>query len=336
MLNMLHLSQKETDVLIFTPAYRERLATLGNLQIVSHANKLSLAERLKLIGSCDVLITSWGSSPVPAEIASQSGKLRYICHVTGTLREFIPLEVIESDIPVTNWGNAPADFIAEGAMTLLLATLKDLHAVIHSVRAGGWKREQEQFVGGTLRGLRVGLYGLGFIGQRFVELIRPFGCEMNVYDPFVKELPNGCRPVHSLTKLFQSSDAVVINAALNSETEKSVNRDMLALLPDQGIVVNTARGDIIDQGALFDELRSGRLRAGLDVLANDDCLLPDDEARKWSNCILTAHQIERSAWPEEDALIREAHEISLDNIARFSRGEPLRFRMDVRRYGLST
>ncbi len=108
------------------------------------------------------------------------------------------------------------------------------------------------------------------------------------------------------------------------------------MLPDQGIVINTARGAIIDQAALFDELRSGRLRAGLDVLWPDD-LPADHQARQWENLIWTCHEFAGSPWPSEGAKgIVKHYRVHLDNIRAFVDGGPLQFVIDEVRYSRMT
>lgn len=335
-MKLLHLAEREMRF-PFSGSFREQLESLGELTIVTGASELSLTEQLRLIQSCDVLLTAWGSSSVPSEVVDDPGNLKYICNVTGTMRSFVPIKVIQSVIPVTNWGDAPADLVAEGAMTLLLAVMKDLPVVRERVRDGHWGVNDREVVGGTLRGLNVGIYGLGVIGRRFVELIRPFGSVLCVFDPFVTTLPTGCTAVPTLEALFRRSEAIVIQAGLTNETHHSITADLLALLPNQGILINTARGGIIDQEALFAELESGRLRAGLDVLDDPDRLDPNHKARQWDNLILTNHQIDRSRWPAgESRLVLEAQRICLQNLRRFLNHEPLQFVMDERRYQLST
>jgi len=136
--------------------------------------------------------------------------------------------------------------------------------------------------------------------------------------------------------LFAASQAVVIHAGLTAETRASVTAERLAVLPDHGVVINTVRGGIVDQEALFAELRSGRLRAGLDVL-EPDRLPGGHEARQWENCLFTAHNIARQ-WPGADAgtRLQPMHHVCLDNLQRFARGEPLRFTYDRARWLHST
>jgi phosphoglycerate dehydrogenase-like enzyme len=221
-------------------------------------------------------------------------------------------------------------------MALLLAAMKDLH--YHVVRSRGkLPRGAAPPAGGTLEDTNVGVYGLGVIGRRFVAMLRPFGAIIRVYDPYVDDVPEGCVRVDSLEELFSQSQIIVIHAGLTDETRHSVTAELLAMLPDHGIVINTARGGIVDQEALFAELRSGRLRAGLDV-TEPEPLPARHPVRRCLNCIITPHCIGTS-WAEDAAQpqrLGTMHRNCLDNLRRFARGEPLRFVMDRERYLRST
>jgi phosphoglycerate dehydrogenase-like enzyme len=200
-------------------------------------------------------------------------------------------------------------------------------------RLGGWKIDRASH-GGSLEGLNVGVFGCGMIGRRFIELLRPFRAVIRVFDPYLDEPVDGAERVTSLDELFEMSEAIVVHAVWTPETDKVINAERLAKLPDHAVVVNTARGGIIDQDALFAELRSGRLRAALDVL-EPDTLPADHPARQWENLILTAHQV-GMGWPRERPRMGRMHEIALDNLRRWRDGRPLRFVMDPVRYRRST
>ena len=335
-MHLLHIAAHEPVGSIWNDLFRDALSRFGTLDVVAGGAGMTDAERARRIREADVLLTGWGAAAVPTELAREPGRLGYICHVTGGMRDMVPLEVIEAGIPVTNWGDAPADGVAEGAMALLLTVLKDLRHQTRVVESGGWGMDMGTH-GGSLRGGRVGVYGCGAIGRRFVELLRPFGAEIAVFDPHAPTLPEGCRRVDSLEALFQGAQVVVIHAGLNDATRGSVTAALLAMLPRHGIVINTARGGIVDQDALFRELASGRLRAGLDVL-EPDSLPPDHPARGWENLVLSCHRIEYP-WPsfgEAPTRLTPMQEIALENIGRYAAGEPLRFRMTPERYALST
>ncbi|MFH1568342.1 MAG: NAD(P)-dependent oxidoreductase [Gemmatimonadota bacterium] len=335
---LLHLAAGAANPRAWTQPFRRALAEVGRLEVAEDGDRLSDAEAAARLRRCRILITSWGARPVPAELAADPGQLEYVCHLTGQMRDVVPLELVESAIPVTNWGDAQAAAVAEGAVTLLLAAVKGLRRRIEVVTAGGWQPQADHY-SRTLRGLRVGIYGLGFIGRQFVGMLRGFGPELMVYDPFVSELPAGCRRAASLEELFGWSQAVAIHAGLTDQTRGSVSAALLARLPDNAIVINTARGGIVDQEALFAELARGRLLAGLDVLDGDDRLPADHPARRWPNLILSAHSLSRQ-YPEDfdnpDRELEPMHLICLDNLRRHLAGQPRRFAMDRERYLLST
>jgi len=303
------------------------------LEVIEHWDALTPEELARLIRGSDLLILS-RAPRMPDELAADPGRLKYICYLHGTMNRVIGLPVIRSSIKVTNWGNAMELGLAESSMTLLLAVFKDLPRRIMAVRTGGGRGIRN--MGSHVAGLNVGIYGFGFAGRAFAKLLQPFDAVIRVFDPYAAGLPDCCRRVHSLHELFAASQAIVIHAGLTPETRHSVSRELLALLPDQGIVINTARGAIVDQEALFDELRAGRLRAGLDVLWPDD-LPVDHEARQWENLIWTCHQFTGEPWPSEGVEgILKQYRNHLDNIRAFCEGKPLQFVIDEVRYSRMT
>lgn len=336
-MKLLHLAAQGASRDIWLEPFCAGLRELGELEIIENSAERSADELAALIRACDILLTSWGAAPVPASLAADSGRLKYICHVTGTVRGCIPLEVIDAGIPVTNWGDAPALDIAEGALALMLAAMKDLRSHTARLAAGGWREGTGDLPAGRLRGTPVGIYGCGAIGRVFVELVRPLRPVISIFDPYIAELPAGCARVDSLDELFSQSRIVVIHAGLSDETRGSVTAEHLALLADDSIVVNTARGAIIDHKALFAELASGRLRAGLDV-TDPEPLPPEHPARQYTNCVITPHYA-YAPWKllaGEEPQMERLHEVCLENVARFARGESLEFVMDRERYLRST
>jgi phosphoglycerate dehydrogenase-like enzyme len=336
-MKLLHVAHGQANPGVWTDPFRRALAELGEFEVVEDGASLSEDALLGRLRQADVVLGAWGTVLMPDALAAAPGRVRYLCNVTGTVRPFVSLAHIEAGVPVTNWGDLPAHPIAEGAVCLLLAALKDLHAQIVSMRAGGWALDGSRY-GGSLQGLNVGIYGFGVIGRRFAEMLQPFGCALRAYDPYVEEFPPYVTRVASLEELFSRSEAVSVHVGLNDTTRGSVTAELLARLPRHGVVVNTARGDVIDQEALFAELRSGRLRAALDVLAGPDNLPPEHPGRTWENLTLTGHSIARG-WPDDGqppTQLDPVQEVCLDNLRRFRDGQPLRFLMGRQRFLLST
>lgn len=333
-----HIAAGPANPFVWCKQFRDSLAKFGELDLVEHAGDWSEARLAERMRQADILVTSWGAASLPDALIGDRGRLRYVHHVNGTLRGLVSAGLLQAGLPVSN-GIVPGAYdVAEGAVCLLLSAMKDLHAHIQTVRRDGWRLDPLT-TGGGIYGLNVGLYGFGAIGRRFAELLRPFGCTLRVFDPFVKSYPDYVRPVPTLTELFRDSEAVCIHAAMTVATKGTVTRELLALLPRHGVLINTARGGIVDQAALFDELRTGRLRAGLDVLAGDGDDLPGGhEARTWENLILTGHQI-ASGWPtdgQEPRRLHPVHEYTLENIRRFRDGEPILSLVDADVFSRST
>lgn len=338
MTRFVHMAAGKVQPRAWTRPFVAQLQELGDIEIVEHSKMLSDAEAAARIRDSQVLITSWGSRMTPTELASDPGRLQYVCHLTGGMRDMIPLELVESDIPVTNWGNAQARAVAEGAVLLLLASLKGLRERIDHIEAGEWRPSETEFRSGMMFDLPLGVYGCGFIGRTFIDMVRAFQPRIRVFDPFTASIPDGCERVDSLQALFQGSRAVAIHAGWTTETAGSVTAELLACLPDGGILINTARGAIVDQDALFAELASGRLRAGLDVLVPPEQLPADHPARRFPNLVLSAHSLSQP-FPKDyvsDDAFEPMHHICLDNVRRHLAGDTLQFRMDRERYELST
>ena len=336
MLKMLHVTNRRSQIASDGP-FANALRELGELVLLEQARELSDDEVLAQMRTADVLITNWATRRIPDALAEDPGKVRYILNIGGTCNAPVPIEVIRAGISVTNWGDTPARAVSEGAMSLLLAVLKDLRGRTAGVVEGKtWGAGRLGLASGTLCGTKVGLYGCGVIGQRFVKQVAAFEPELLVYDPYAKELPEACRRVESMDALFGESEVVVIWAGLSDETRGSVTAELLAKLPDHAIIINCARGEIIDQDALFAELKAGRLRAGLDVLVGDNYLAEGDEAHTWPNLLITCHDINSASWPKRPPQLGYGDKVALDNLKRFIAGEPLKFVMDEARYKLSS
>ncbi len=334
-LNILHVAGEELHSRVWLPPFIEALEQLGNLTLVENGRQLDSDELASLIRRHNVLITNWQVPELPLSLIDNPGQLQYICNVTGSVRKFIPRQFVEKGIPVTNWGIAPAFRIAEAAFALMLAILKDIPARDRLVRKGGWKPSDSIYCG-TLGNARVGIYGFGVIGRSFEKLLRPFNSQVRVYDPYVNDFPETVVPVDSLEELVLETEILVVHAGLSSETKGSISKEILTRLPDHAVIVNTARGALFDQAALFAELESGRLRAALDVLEPD--FLPEDHpARNWPNVIFTAHNLGQiKPLPGAAPAMEEMHEVCLQNITRFLDGKKLRFLVDEKRYDSST
>lgn len=284
----------------------------------------------ELLQEAEIILTGWGTPPLPFDLLSH-GSLSYICNVTGSVRHCISKDFLQKGIPVTNWGDAISLCVAEATLMLMLACSRRLGYVRTQLAAGNWTLAKPRPL--SLCGQKIGLLGFGHIAQNLVRLLAPFRMRIQVFDPYVSDevlQQFGVTRVVGLKTLFSENDIVSLHAGMTNELDGAVNADMLKLMPDDGILINTARGRLINEADLLAELLAGRLWCGLDVFAVEP-LPPDSPFRFLPRCIITPH----TAGPTWNCY-REIGEYTVKNIRRFTRGEPLVSQISLEQYDLMT
>jgi D-3-phosphoglycerate dehydrogenase len=180
--------------------------------------------------------------------------------------------------------NAPA--VAEHTMAVLLALLKDLPGTTARMRTGRWEKTHTR----DADGLTLGIVGYGAIGSRVARLAGAFGTNILAYDPYIPdELPGPGRKLPDLKAMLSQCDAVSVHCPLNDETRGMIGAAELAAMPRGALVVNAARGGIVDEAELQAALAEGQVAgAALDVF-NTEPLPADSAWRTHPNVIATPH-----------------------------------------------
>jgi len=220
-------------------------------------------------------------------------------------------------VVVTNTPGVLTDATADHAMALLLAAARRVAEGDRLVRAAGWKKVDPAFLLGTeVTGKTLGIVGFGRIGQAVARRAAGFSLRILYTSPKEVEFP-GARRV-PLDALLAESDFVSLNTPLTPQTENLLSRERIARMKPGAVVVNTARGAVVDDDALADALESGRLAAaGLDVF-RDEPRVPERYLRL-ENVVLTPH-IGSGTRETRAAMAR----MVLEEVARVARGEPPR------------
>ena len=190
-----------------------------------------------------------------------------------------------------NTPGAMTEATADIALLLMLGAARRGFEAQQLVRKGEWKGwHTTMLLGIDLTGKRLGIFGMGRIGQAVARRARGFGMKIHYYNRsrLPADLEQGATFHSGLESLLKVSDVFSINAPSTPETRGILNAARIALLPDGAVVVNTARGDMIDDAALIAALKSGKLRAaGLDVFAGEPAL--NDEYLSLPNAYLLPH-----------------------------------------------
>jgi len=245
-----------------------------------------LAERAHDV---DAIITCWGAPHVDMSVVGAAPKLRIIAHAAGSVKGLIAEEVWDAGITVTNAASVMGVYVGEFALLVTLALLRSLPKYTHGATAGAW---DGLACDGweTLIGKRVGLIGLGHTARSFIRFLAPFDCELVGYDPYVspeKASELGVLLV-SLDELLSTSKVISLHAPITEETKGMLDAPKLKLIPDGAVFINTARGVLVDHDALYEELKTGRFKAALDV-TQPEPLPPDHPLRRLPNVLLTPH-----------------------------------------------
>jgi len=238
----------------------------------------------------DALITR-GDIRVTREIMEASPRLRVV-GVHGVGCDHVDLQAAgELGKIVFNTPSALTATVAEMTLALMLSLIRRVVSADRAVRAGGWARKYRDLVGSELMGKTVGIVGLGRIGSAVARRLKPFGVELLYHDVVGREELEAELSVRrvELDTLLRTSDIITLHTPLTPQTRGLISRRELDLMKDGVYLVNMARGKVVDQRALVEALRSGRVAgAALDVF-EDEPLDPTDPLASMDNVILTPH-----------------------------------------------
>jgi phosphoglycerate dehydrogenase-like enzyme len=260
--------------------------------------------------------------PATADMIAQAPKLRLIQKIGVGVNTIDLAAARARGIAVCNMPGTNTRAVAETALLLMLACLRRLPAIDRACREGqGWAVGgglQERV--GELRGRTVGLVGAGMVPRALVPILRGFGAEIVYWSP--REHPELGVPRLELPELLAISDIVPLHLPLVPDTERLIDGAALARMKPGAILVNTARGGLVDEPALVGALKSGQLRAaGLDVFAEEP-VTPDNPLLGLDNVVLMPHV----AWLTPETLDRSL-EVAIENMRRLRDGGELMFRV---------
>lgn len=270
------------------------------------------------IHKADYLLAG-GRLKITRETLDRAVRLKMIQR-SGVGLDALDLDAIkEKGIPLYVNQGVNAESVAEHTLLLILACLRRLPVIDRNTKNGIWKKQEQGVQTAELRGKTVGIIGMGNIARTLVSLLKPFQINILYWNRMRKSLEfeakNNMRFV-GMDELLVGSDIVTLHCALTPETSNLINADSIRRMKDGAILVNTARGGIVDTNALADALKSGKLSyAALDV-HSEEPIPADYPLRELENVILTPH----IAGVTADSFRTMMHD-AFRNIECFDRGE---------------
>ena len=248
-----------------------------------YGRKLKTAEVVELAKDCHGIIA--GTEPLTEEVLKQLPLLKAISRV-GVGLENIDMEAAERrGIVVKSTPDAPTQAVAELTLGLILSVMRRINSMDRGIRSGKWNKE----MGRLLSGKTIGIVGLGRIGRRVAELLKPFGAKILANEPkpdkkWVEE--NKIRLI-SLEELLKESDVVTLHIPYTDQNRNLINAERLKSMKRGAILINTSRGGLVDEDALYQAMKSGQLSgAALDTMETEPY---DGPLKELDNAVLTPH-----------------------------------------------
>ncbi|MDQ0646486.1 phosphoglycerate dehydrogenase-like enzyme [Microbacterium natoriense] len=305
----------------------DRIREFGEIaDIAGYLTEYESDAARSVLAEVDVLVTGWGAPPIDDAVLAAAPRLEAVLHAAGSVKAYLGSGVLERGIRVSTAAAANAVPVAEYTVAMILLAGKKVLPI-----AARYRTERDDFdveaafPGMGNYGQRVGIVGASKIGRLVIEMLRPYAFEVVVYDPFLSQAGASELGVHqvALDELLATSDIVSIHAPSLPSTFDLVDARGIGLMRRGATLVNTARGEIVDQAALTRRVVSGELFTILDVTV-PWILEPEHPLYSSDNAFLTPH-VAGSLGAELGRLA----EVALDELRRLVAGRPLEHEVEA-------
>lgn len=279
----------------------------------------SEAETIRRIGDSEIVLVN--KVPITEAVLAACPNIKLIC-VQATGYNIVDVDACaKRGIPVTNVPTYGTAAVAQFTMALMLEMCHRIGLHNHSVHQGDWAKAETFCYWLTpqmeLAGKTLGIIGFGRIGRAVGKLAQAFGMKVIAYNRSQCEEGRQIADYVDLETIFAQSDIVSLHCPQTAETEKLINADTIAKMKDGAMLVNTARGGLVDEEALVNALESGKLRyAAVDVVSKEPMPL-DNPLLKTRKCIITPH----IAWAPVESRQRLLDTV-VENIRCYLDGKP--------------
>jgi D-3-phosphoglycerate dehydrogenase len=285
-----------TDYVFETFDTERRILATANVDLVVLQCK-SAAELIPQVADADGLLNTYLPGIDDAVFAA-APRLRAVVRYGIGVDTIDLAAATRRGIMVANVPDYCIDEVADHALAHFLSLNRKLSISDRKVKAGQWSLAYVKPLK-ALRGMRVGILGFGRIGRAIAARLQPFGCEVVFHDPALPADSAGGKAL-DLDTLLASADAIIVQCPSTPATRGLLGREAFAKMRRQPLLINCARGEVVDTDALVEALRSGAVSgAGLDVLQDEAAVLKQPHPlREFDNVILTPH----SAWVSTAAI----------------------------------
>lgn len=307
-----------TDYTFPTLEVEESILKPLGVELVAWKEKRSADELVALVRDADHVITQF--APVNADVIQAMQRARVIVRY-GIGVDNVDLDAARArGIPVCNVPDYCIDEVADHTLAFILATTRQVVPNCLGVRAGTWGLATPLDRMRALRDLTVGVVGFGRIGREVVSRLRAFKCRVLVHDPLVpgSEVGQAGAEAVELPRLLAESDVVTLHCPSTARTRGMIDGQAFGAMKAGAVLINVARGDLVDPNALVEAVRGGRLAgAALDVFQPEP--IPPEHPILRLDSVIVASHIASASVPA----VRKLRETAAGIVALAIRGEPL-------------
>lgn len=284
------IKQDKTFDTFFTKENIELAETLGEI-IWLDTTKASENELKEKIKDCDTFITCWGSPSLTPEILECAPKLKLLTHLGSTVAPVVCDEVYERGIKVISGFDYYSRSTAEGAVAYMLAALRNIPFYTDRLKNKKIWRETDDYTDGVIY-KTVGIVGFGGVGRYVTKMLKSFDAQIKVYD--IAEISNEEKECYGITQcgieeIFSTCDIISLHLPYNDSTYHIVDDTLLSKIKKGALLVNTARGAVMDEAALIKHLENGDFGAALDVYEKEPIDM-DSPLLSLPNVLMLPHQ----------------------------------------------
>ncbi|MGZ9585791.1 hydroxyacid dehydrogenase [Paenibacillus marinisediminis] len=265
----------------------------------------------------DICVTGWGTPIFDEEVLRHANKLRLVAHTGGSVRPYVTDEAYGQGIRATSGNLVFAESVAESVIAYALASLRDIPRYSSELKQGIWP---DNFNNKGLLDKTIGIVGYGMISKFVIEMLKPFHANIKVFSRHIaeEELVKHNMQKADLPEIFSTCDIVSIHSGNTKENYHLITEDLMNRMPDGSLLINTARGAIIDEEAMCRVLEKGKIKAVLDVFEVEP-LPPGHKLMELDNAILMPHM----GGPTIDRRLIVTRTL-IEDMKSFLNGEPMK------------
>lgn len=284
------INQDKTFDTFFTKSNIEFAKSLGEIVWLDTA-KESINDLKEKIKDCDTYITCWGSPALTPDILECAPKLKLLTHLGSTVAPVVCDEVYERGIKVISGFDYFSKSTAEGAVAYMLAAMRNIPFYNDRLKEKRIWREIDDYTDSVIY-KKVGLVGYGGVGRYVAKMLSTFDVDMKVSAR--RELPEEDKKLFGFTQcsmeeIFETCDIISIHLAYNNSTHHMIDDTLLSKIKPGALLVNTARGAVIDEEAMIKHLEKGDFNAALDVYSQEPINM-DNPMLSLPNVLMLPHQ----------------------------------------------